>query len=135
LALNVHFNVVVKILVVQLRSRRGIAIANRPSIDQVSEVHVHATQPNPYAALDSLRSAQKTAARREAELVRKELVESASELAGEPDLIDACVLEVEARKESQRQPRRRNQQKDRNGTKQEEPADGEEGGNHLSDWA
>ena len=97
-------------------------------------MHVHATQPNPYAALDSLRSAQKTAAKREAELIRKELSESASELAGESDLSDACLIETEERQESQRQPRRQKQPKERARTKPE-PADGEESPNHLSNWA
>lgn len=47
-------------------------------------MHVHGTQMNPYAALDALRSAQKTAAKRQAELVRKELLESASEKPANP---------------------------------------------------
>jgi hypothetical protein len=96
-------------------------------------MHVHATQPNPYAALDALRSAQRTAARHEAELVRQELMESASELAGESDLSDACVIEINDRRQSQRQPRRRSQQQDR--AKQQESASPEEADNHLSDWA
>ena len=97
-------------------------------------MHVHATQPNPYAALDSLRSAQKTAARREAELVRQELVESASELEGDSDLSEACVIETEERQESQRQPRRQKQPKEQD-RKPEGPSDDEESASHLSDWA
>jgi hypothetical protein len=97
-------------------------------------MHIHGPQMNPYAALDALRSAQKTAARREAELVRKELLESASELAGESDLSDACVIKIEARRGSQRQPRRRNQQKEQGRSKEEKSgSEGEE--QHLSDWA
>jgi hypothetical protein len=98
-------------------------------------MHVHGVQTNPYAALDALRSAQKTAARREAELVRKELLESASELAGESELSDACVVRLEARQESRRQSRRRNQQKEHSQPRQEEPADSDVDDNHLSDWA
>jgi hypothetical protein len=100
-------------------------------------MHIHATQPNPYAQLDALRSAQKTAARREAELVRKELVESASELAGEGDVSDLTVAPAEEREESQRQPRGRNK---KSGPTQEKPAEtgqpgSEEADNHISDWA
>lgn len=104
-------------------------------------MHIHATQPNPYAALDALRSAQKTAALREAEMVRKELMESASELAGEANIDDSCVIQVESRQESQRQSKRRNRQ---NQQKSEQSAEHsaennqnnpEEAENHLSDWA
>jgi hypothetical protein len=107
-------------------------------------MHVHGTQMNPYAALDALRSAQRAEAKREAELVRKELMESASELAGKSDLSDACMIKVadreeedrkEARQESQRQPRRQNQQKEQNRQNQEEPTDSEEDDQHHSDWA
>ena len=98
-------------------------------------MHIHGIQSNPYAALDALRSAQKTAARREAELVRRELLESASELAGESDLSDACVVRLEARQESQRRPRRRNQEKEQSQPRQEEPAGSDADNDHLSDWA
>jgi hypothetical protein len=99
-------------------------------------MHVHATQVNPYAALDALRSAQKAESRREAELVRKELLDSASELAGEPELSDACVVKLEARQESQRQSRRRNQKRERNqASDAESSASEEDDASHLSDWA
>ncbi len=99
-------------------------------------MHVHGTQMNPYAALDALRSAQKTAAKRQAELVRKELLESASELAGKSDLSDACVVKLESRQEPQRQPRRRNHLKEQSlPQREEESADPETADNHLSDWA
>jgi hypothetical protein len=99
-------------------------------------MHVHATQVNPYAALDALRSAQKAESRQAAELVRKELLESASELAGESELSDACVVKLEARQESQRQSRRRNQKRERNQVSNAEPSDLEEDdASHLSDWA
>jgi hypothetical protein len=105
-------------------------------------MHIHATQPNPYAALDALRSAQKTAAKREAELVRKELMESASEIAGEAELSDTCVLQVDSRQDSQRKSKRRNQQNRRNSEQDPEQQiletnqdDSEEVESHLSDWA
>jgi hypothetical protein len=104
-------------------------------------MHVHAMQSNPYVALDALRSAQRAAAKREAELVRKELLESASELAGESDLSDACVVKLEDqqedRQESQRQSRRRYQKQDRSKPQESasSPASSDEGDCHLSDWA
>jgi hypothetical protein len=98
-------------------------------------MHVHATQVNPYAALDALRSAQKAESRREAELVRKELLDSASELAGEPELSDACVVKLEARQGSQRQSRRRNQKRERNQAGSTESLASQDDEAHLSDWA
>lgn len=100
-------------------------------------MHIHATQPNPYAQLDALRSAQKNASKREAELVRKKLLESASEVAGESDVSDLSVAPMEERGESQRQPKRRNRQ---NGALQKrssepEPTDSDDGDKHISDWA
>lgn len=100
-------------------------------------MHVHATQPNPYAQLDALRSAQRAAARREAAQVRKELIESASELVGESDFSDLAVMQAEERQESQRQPKRgskRNVQVRQNPTG-EEPTKPEDTGTRLSDWA
>ena len=57
-------------------------------------------QPNPYAQLDALRSEQRAAARREAAQVRKELIESASELAGESDFSDLRITQAEQQEES-----------------------------------
>jgi hypothetical protein len=102
-------------------------------------MHIHATQPNPYAALDALRSAQKTEANREAERVRKRLMESASELEGESELSDACVVQVASKQESQGQSKRRGQRHDKNNDQKqpspEDPVDPEEDDSHLSDWA
>ena len=97
-------------------------------------MHVHSTQVNPYAALDALRSAQRANAKREAEMVRKELMESASELAGESDISDACIVKLEKRGESEKRPKRRNQ-KEQNRAEQQEPNDSEEVDHHVSDWA
>jgi hypothetical protein len=105
-------------------------------------MHIHATQPNPYAALDALRSAQKTAATREAERVRQELMESASELAGQAETGDICAVQAEPRQESERRSKRRNRQSQRDAEQQPEqqsshnnPDDSDEAQNHLSDWA
>jgi len=99
-------------------------------------MHVHATQPNPYAQLDAHRSAQRAAMRREAERVRKELLESASELAGESDRGDLSVMEAMEQEESQKHPKR--------GTKPNplarhepmgEEKNSEDTGAQVSDWA
>lgn len=93
-------------------------------------MHIHASQISPYAALDALRLAQRNAAKQEAERVRTELLESASELAGED-----CVVRLEARSDSQKQPKRRNQRNGQNSQKEREQPDAEEPESHISDWA
>jgi hypothetical protein len=100
-------------------------------------MHVHASQPNPYAQLDALRSAQRTAAKREAEQVRKELIESASELAGESDFSDLSVMEATEQDESQRHPKRGGKRNApvRQDPTEEEPNDSDDAGTHISDWA
>jgi hypothetical protein len=98
-------------------------------------MHIHATQVNPYAAADALRSAQRAEAKRAAEQVRQDLMESASELAGESDLSDACVVKLEGREESQPRQKRRSRQNQPNPPKDEPAAEGEEDTAHLSDWA
>jgi hypothetical protein len=95
-------------------------------------MHAHSIQPNPYAAIDALRSAQKTAARREAAIVRKELEESASELAGDSEIGDACVLSIGEHKQSRKPPNRRNQNGPSRG-QQETSTNTEETDPHLSD--
>jgi hypothetical protein len=97
-------------------------------------MHAHSVQPNPYAALDALRSAQKTAAKREAELVRKELMESASEVAGESEVSDAFVGRLEEDMNERKPPKRRNH-KEQNRQKCEDSAEPEGSNRHLSDWA
>jgi hypothetical protein len=110
--------------------------------EQGAPMHIHATQPNPYAALDALRSAQKTAARREAEIVRQELMESASELAGEAESDDLCIVQADERQESQQHSKRRNRHNQQNTELPPEPKSSknnqeysEQAQNHLSDWA
>jgi hypothetical protein len=100
-------------------------------------MHVHASQPNPYAQLDALRSTQRAVEKREAEQVRKELLESASGLAGESDFSDLAIAQAEGRQESQRHPKRgskRNAQLQQNAMS-EEATDPEGAGTHVSDWA
>jgi hypothetical protein len=100
-------------------------------------MHVHATQVNPYAALDALRSAARSEARREAERVRQELMESASEAAGEAS--DDFVIHVEERSESQKQRRRDskkgNQEKDTNPAETESREARDQSDGHISDYA
>jgi hypothetical protein len=100
-------------------------------------MHVHASQPNPYAQLDALRSAQRVAARQEAERVRSELVESASELVAESDFSDLAIIQRDDRRESQKHPKRGNTRKAnvQHNPTEEETTDGETTGAHLSDWA
>jgi hypothetical protein len=102
---------------------------------RAGHMHIHATQPNPYAALDALRSAEKTAARREAELVRKELMESASEVAGEAEMSDTCVIHAESRQESRKHSRKQNRQNEKNRAEPEEPNESDKSDDHISDWA
>lgn len=93
-------------------------------------MHVHGSQMNPYTALNAVQSAQKAAAAREAEIVRKDLLESASELAGDCELSEAYVVRL--RKDSRRQSKQQNQQNQQN--QQEQPGS-EEADSHISDWA
>ncbi len=64
-------------------------------------MHVRANQINPNAQLDALYSAQKAAAKRETARTRKKLSEFASELAGEAESGEACIVRLEGREESQ----------------------------------
>lgn len=98
-------------------------------------MHVHAAQVNPYAAMDTARSAQKTEANREAEIVRKELMESSAELVGESEISDDFVVRLEGQGESRGQPKRRTRRTENNQIEREESAEPEETENHLSDWA
>jgi hypothetical protein len=99
-------------------------------------MHVHGIQLNPYMALNAVQSAQKAAAAREAEMVRKSLLESASELAGEAEFSEAYVVKL--RKDSRRQSKQRNRQNQQDQQvqrKQQEQADSEETARHISGWA
>ena len=99
-------------------------------------MHVHGVQMNPYSALNAVQSAQKAAAAREAEIVRKNLGESALELAGEPELSEAYTVKL--RKDSRKQSKQRNQQNQENQRtqqEQQEQTDSEEPNSHISGWA
>jgi hypothetical protein len=98
-------------------------------------MHIHANQINPNAQLDALYAAEKAAAKREAEGTRKKLLEFASELAGEGDSGDGCVVRLKAREESREQPKRQSQEKPGGGTKQKRAADSRAADNPISDWA
>jgi hypothetical protein len=96
-------------------------------------MRVHANQINPNAQLDALYAAERAAAKREAERTRKKLLEFASELAGEADPEEACVVRLGAREEFQEPPKRQDRQDSRK--KQPEEADSEDSDNSISDWA
>jgi hypothetical protein len=96
-------------------------------------MHVHASPINPNAQLDALYSAQKAAAKREAARTRKKLSEFASELAGEAEAGEACVVRLDGREDSQEDTKRQNQQG--SGNRQLQRAASEEAGKAISDWA
>jgi hypothetical protein len=96
-------------------------------------MHVHANQINPNVQLDALYSAQRAAAKQEAARTRKKLSEFASELAGEPESGEACVVKLEGREDSQEETKRQNPQG--GGKKQEDPTDVEGADRSISDWA
>jgi hypothetical protein len=98
-------------------------------------MHVHTNQINPNAQLDALYAAGRTAAQREAASIRKKLSESASELAGEAESGEACVVRLEGREESEDGERRQNQPSQGNRKKQKHGADSEYGESSISDWA
>jgi hypothetical protein len=103
-------------------------------------MHVHANQTNPTAQTDALYAAERAAAKRAAEGTRRKLLEFASELAGETESEEGCVVKLGAREEAEEQAQQRNQQNpdrrnpgSRKGRK--EPSDSEEADNAISDWA
>jgi hypothetical protein len=96
-------------------------------------MHVHANQVNPNTQLDALYAAEKAAAKRAAESTRKKLLECASELAGEAESEEGCVVKLGAREESEEQAEEENRQ----GRPKKEPdgADAEDADGSISDWA
>ncbi len=94
-------------------------------------MRVHANPINFNAQLDALHSAARAEAKREAARTRKKLSEFASELAGEAESGEACVVRLEGREESQAETNRQNQPGSRK--KQKERADSE--ANSISNWA
>lgn len=100
-------------------------------------MHVHANQINPNTQLDALNAAEKAAAKRAAASTRKKLLEFASELAGEADSEEGCVVKLGAREESEEHAEEQNQQGGANKPKAEEEKEEEEeeGDKSISDWA
>ena len=92
-------------------------------------MHVHANQINPNTQLDALYAAEKAAAKRAAESTRKKLLEFASELAGEADSEEGCVVKLGAREESEEQNQEGGAKKPR-GNAEEDDTD-----QSISDWA
>ena len=94
-------------------------------------MHVHSNPINPNTQLDALYAAEKAAAKRAAESTRKKLLEFASELAGEADSEEGCVVKLGAREESEEHAEKQNQQ---DGARKPE-ADAEQEDKSISDWA
>jgi hypothetical protein len=94
-------------------------------------MHVHSNPINPNTQLDALNAAEKAAAKRAAESTRKKLLEFASELAGEADSEEGCVVKLGAREESEQHAEKQNQQDGATKPK----ADAEEEDKSISDWA
>ena len=97
-------------------------------------MHVHANPINPNTQLDALYAAEKAAAKRAAESTRKKLLEFASELAGEADSEEACVVKLGARDEAEERARQQNSQ-DRSPKKPRRQEDAENADGCISDWA
>jgi len=103
-------------------------------------MHVHANQNNPAAQTDALYAAERAAAKRAAEGTRRKLLEFASELAGEAESEEGCIVRLGAREEAEEQARQRNPQNPDLGNPgsrkgQKEKADSEDAANAISDWA
>ncbi|HTA48689.1 MAG TPA: hypothetical protein VK930_04485 [Verrucomicrobiae bacterium] len=96
-------------------------------------MHVHANQVNPNAQTDALYAAEQAAAKRAAEGTRRKLLEFASELAGEAESEEGCVVKLGAREQSDEQkPDQGNQGSRKKGKAQVDSADAD---NAISDWA
>lgn len=97
-------------------------------------MHIHANPINPNSQLDALYSAQRAAAKREAENTRKKLSEFASELAGEAEAEQGCVVRLGEREESEEQTKRQNLPSPGNRKKQDR-AEPDGADSTVSDWA
>jgi hypothetical protein len=95
-------------------------------------MHVHANQINPNTQLDALYAAEKAAAKRAAESTRKQLLEFASELAGEADSEENCVVKLGEREESEEHTEEQNPQDKRRKPKERDTEDLDKS---ISDWA
>jgi hypothetical protein len=103
-------------------------------------MHVHANQVNPNAQTDALYAAERAAAKRAAEGTRRKLLEFASELAGEAESEEGCVVKLGAREEAEERSKPRNEQKRDQGNPgcrkaSNERVESEGADNAISDWA
>ena len=94
-------------------------------------MHIHPNQINPNAQLDALYAADKAAAKREAERTRRKLMELASEIAGEADSGEDCIVQLGAHEDGQKQQKQHHVSR----KKQKEPGNTEDEDNSISDWA
>ena len=95
-------------------------------------MHIHLTQINANAQLDALYAADKAAAKREVERTRKKLLGFASELTGETDSGEDCIVQLGPREEGHKQQNQQNQARHK---KPKEQMDSEGTDNSVSDWA
>jgi hypothetical protein len=78
-------------------------------------MHVHANQINPTAQSDALYAAERAAAKRAAESTRKKLLEFASDVAGEAESEEGCVVKLGTREEAEEQAQQRKSAEPRSG--------------------
>jgi hypothetical protein len=95
-------------------------------------MHIHPNQINANAQMDALYAADKAAAKREVERTRRKLMEWASELAGEAEGGEGCIVKLGEHEEGQRQQSRQNQGKRKRAG---ETPGSEHTNNSISDWA
>jgi len=95
-------------------------------------MHVHPNQINANTQMDALYAADKAAAKREVERTRRKLMEWASELAGEAEGGEDCIVKLGAHEEGQRQQSHQNQGKRK---KPREKPGSEDQDKSISDWA
>ncbi|MGA2375576.1 MAG: hypothetical protein ABSF72_08645 [Candidatus Sulfotelmatobacter sp.] len=98
-------------------------------------MHVHANQVDPNAQTDALYAAERAAAKRAAEGTRRKLLEFASEVAGEAEAEEGCVVKLRAREQAEEQAKPRNEQKQNSRKKSNEQANSEDRDKAISDWA
>jgi hypothetical protein len=82
--------------------------------------------------MEALYAADKAAAKQEVERTRRKLLEFGSEIAGEADSGEGCVVQLGAHEEGQK---RQNQQNQPSRKKEKEQAESAEANNSISDWA
>jgi hypothetical protein len=97
-------------------------------------MHVHPNQINPNAQTDALYAAERAAAKQAAEGTRRKLLEFSSELIGETESEEACVVNLRAREDAEEQAQQ-DDPKLGSGKKRKEPADSENPDQSISDWA